>query len=171
MTWRDRGNAAKKITLSGLLCITGLGMAGCGSTGHSEANPTPTPTAMTQEKACQILRSSQDQLESDLKQAGIPLDSPEPPTQEPARSTAQQALQEYRDSWTHVRDSGPEPIATDMRKVLTAVDAMGFFTPGVERTPGPADASVMQDGYTAMLNVSSTCNNPKLFGQMTSSSR
>lgn len=160
----------KQRILLGVVSMAVLMTSGCGSGDQPAADPAPEPQKMSQEEACQVLGSGQDKLEADLENAGIPLDSSDFPTEEPARTDAQQALQKYRDSWVDVRDNGPEPIATEMHRVLTAVDTMGFFTPGEEYTPEPADTPVMQDGYEAMLSVTSTCDNPELFGQMTSPS-
>lgn len=166
---RGLGSTKQRILL-GVITASLLTVTGCGSGDQQIAEAEPTPQEMSQEDACQALGSSQDTLKADLEQAGIPLDSPELPTEEPARTDAEEALAKYRDSWVEVRDNGPDPVATEMRRALTAADTMRFFTPGEEYTPETADTAVMQDGYEAMLSVTSTCNNPELFGGMTPSS-
>ena len=67
---------------------------------------------------------------------------------------------------------GPEPIAAEMRKVLTTADSAGFLDVDTtdEYTAAPADKAMLQDGYNAMLTVSSACGDPELFGQTEPSS-
>lgn len=163
-------NGTKQRILLGVISAAILTVTGCSSGNQQIAEAEPTPQEMSQEDACQALGSSQDNLKADMEEAGIPLDSPDLPTEEPARTDAEEALTKYRASWVEVRDNGPESVAREMRKVLTAADTMKFFTPGKKYTPEAADTTVMQDGYEAMLSVSSTCDNPELFGQMTPSS-
>ena len=163
------GSMRRGPALMGAAMLVALAMTGCGSGGQQSspaAEATPSPTTMSQERACEILGDSYDDLRSDIEAAGIPLDSPTIPPEEPARSAAQDALDKYRASLVEVRENGPDPLASEMRKMMTLMDAAGFFSADTpdDFTPEPAQEEAFQDGYNSMLTLSSACNDPELFG-------